>query len=172
MPKGTKRGDAKRQKAKDRKKLMADVAAADAAKPPPKRKRRSAAEMDEVRKGIVIEAAGAAPTRATRRSSRVRKYGYEVKSQPPRTSKAFFPVMGKPKPREEQPLILRWLESHADRFESESEARKHFQEKVCEHPAGKQKLLSTQNKRGGLRMRIYSCQVCHLVTKTRVQSYA
>ena len=153
MPTSKKRGSRKRKQAEERKKLMAEVAERDKKEG----RRRGGSSIQVVAEGIgrslysirkknVSPDRGAGPTK-------------------PRASKAFIPTMGKPKKREEMSLWERWYESHGDRFASWDEAREHFREKVCEHKS--QRHVSTQNKPDGVRIRIYSCNGCGKMTKSR-----
>jgi len=149
MPTEKKRGSRKRKQAEERKKLMADVAERD------KKNGRIEAKRHP---GVQVESDDK-PAPKRRR--------FPVTSTPTAESraKAHRPIMGKPKKREELSLWERWFESHGDRFGSEKEARKHFQEKVCKHPTRMQRYISTKNRPGGSRVHIYSCEGCGKMTK-------
>jgi hypothetical protein len=154
MPTAKKRGSRKRKQAEERKALMADVAERDKEKEPPKRYTGVQVFADE---------GGPRITKKMRQARKTPERGAGPTA--PHTSKAFHPVMGKPKSREEMSLWERWYESHGDRFESWNEAREHFQEKVCKHPTRMQHYISTKNRPGGSRVHIYSCEGCGKMTK-------
>jgi hypothetical protein len=155
MPKSVKRGSRKRKQAEERKKLMAEVAERDKKRGvEPKPKKVSIAVVAEEEHGSTrfgpIRRKGGAPERGAGPTG-------------PRASRAFAPVMGKPKKRDEMSLWERWFESHGDRFDSWDAAREHFREKVCEHKNLRH--LSTQNRPGGMRVLIYRCEGCGKMTK-------
>lgn len=85
-----------------------------------------------------------------------------------RRIKAGTPPMGKPKERSTRSLWSRWFESHGDRFESENEARIHFQEKVCTHD--NMRYISTKNRPGGERIHIHSCTCGKMIEKKVLSS--
>jgi hypothetical protein len=139
MPTAKKRGSRKRKQAEERKALMSEVA---------ERDKKNGKDEPKRYLGVQVEADDKPKPKRKR---------FPVTSEPTAESraKAHRPIMGKPKKREELSLWDRWFESHGNRFESEAEAREHFQEKVCTHPQARH--VSTKNRPGGLRIHIYFC---------------
>lgn len=81
------------------------------------------------------------------------------KATPPRIN--VKPDMKKPKNPENIPSIVRWIERHHDRFDSEYEALKHFQEKVCAHE--KETEIGRVTLPGGRVKQTLSCNECRRV---------
>jgi predicted RNA-binding Zn-ribbon protein involved in translation (DUF1610 family) len=68
--------------------------------------------------------------------------------------------MRKPKNVQDIPSIVRWIESHRDRFESEHDAFKEYQNKVCPHSRSVEIARVTK---GTKTKHISSCQECGYV---------
>lgn len=148
---------ARQRKNRERKQLMADVAERDKKNGvTPKRRKTAIQVVDDNSTGgnpyTIRGRKGGAPERGLGPTG-------------PRQSRAFIPPMGKPKSRAEMSLWERWYESHGDRFDSYDEARAHFREKVCEHK--NKRHISTKNRPDSVRIHIFKCEGCGLMTETR-----
>lgn len=109
------------------------------------KKRRARAEVQEAVKQRAIADNTKKPT-GKRRSSKVVKYNYRtVPSDKVRIPKPPQLQMRKPRNPEDIPSIIRWIDSHRDRFDSVIEAVRHFQDKVCRH--GRSSIIAVTTNR-------------------------
>lgn len=124
------------------------------------KKRRSRAEIEEARRREAVAKHGKGirnVKRATKpHTYRSKKLQDPAKAQKPGRSKAFTPVMGKPR-GENVPSIVRWIEKNLKRFDGPLDALRHYQEKVCQHDRSR---VIARSIVYGVPKEIMSCDNC------------